>query len=107
MVAVLAVARRVLGVRQQQTVPIVRARLFVVLEKAEPELLIVRVVADFRGSARQSSDQRRPVVPSAEIRRGQRDGLVGPQREQRFLQPLEQLTRRPSRRTRRRREGAT
>src|SRR5438128_7587655 len=79
MVAVLAMAGGVLGLRQQQSVAAMRARLGVVLEQREPQLLVVRVVADLDGGARERLDQRRAIVTAGEIGRGERDRLVGPE----------------------------
>src|SRR5438105_1864538 len=67
-VAVLPMPRGVLGLRQQEAVAVVRLRLRVVLQQAGRELLVVRVVADFRARAGQRLDQRCAGVAPVEVR---------------------------------------
>ena len=67
MVAVLAVAGRVLGAGQQQAVAVGGLAAAVVLQQAEPELLIVRVIADDDGAVGQRPQQRCPVEAGLEV----------------------------------------
>src|SRR5437867_8889011 len=105
-VAVFTVTGGMFGLRQQQSVAVMRTRLRVVLEQRQPELLVVRIVADLDSGGRERLDQRRSIVSGGEVGRGERDGLVGLEREQRRFQLGEELSRRPPRGAGRRRERA-
>src|SRR5438093_743222 len=87
--------RRVLRARQQEPVAVVSLRVQVILEHAEAELLVVRIVADDAGRGRQGLHEQRAVVAGLQVRGGQIHRLVGAKREQRLLQLLEKLARRP------------
>src|SRR6267142_6799197 len=90
-VAVLAMPGGVLGGGQQQAIAVAGLGVEVVLQQAEPELLVVRVVAELGGAVGQRLDERGAVEAGFEIEGGEVHRLVGAQREQRALQPLEEL----------------
>ena len=91
MVAVLAMPGRVLGAREQQAVPVGGPRLPIVLEEAEPQLLVVGIVADLADRRGQRLDQDRAVGARLQIGRRERDRLLRAQGEQRLLEPREEL----------------
>src|SRR5262245_56307922 len=92
-VAVLAMAGGVLGAGQQQALAIVRLGGEIALERAEPQLLVVRIVAGLACGGGQGLHQRRALEARLEIGGGEIHPLVGPERDQRFLQPVQQLAR--------------
>src|SRR5207249_286344 len=61
MIAVLAVPGRVLRAGEQQTLAIGRPALQVILDQAESELLVVRIVAGLRRRGRQRLHQQRAI----------------------------------------------
>src|SRR5882762_8810315 len=105
-IAVLAMPGRVLGARQQQAVPVGGPRLQIVLEQAEPQLLVVRIVADLAGRRGQRLDQGRAVGARLQIGRREPDRLLRAQGEQRLLEAREELAGAELLRARRRRDGA-
>src|SRR5262245_60347104 len=92
-IAVLAMPGGVLGTREQQAVTVVGSRLRVILQQRQSQLLVVRVIADFGGRARQGLDERRSIVACPEIRGGEGNGVLGPKREQGLLELLAELAR--------------
>src|SRR5438309_11858014 len=83
-IAVLAMPGRVLGAREQQAVPVGGPRLPIVLEEAEPQLLVVGIVADLADRRGQRLDQDRAVGARLQIGRRERDRLLRAQGEQRL-----------------------
>src|SRR5437899_1170615 len=75
------------------------------LEGAGPELLVVRIVADDARRGRQGLHERGTVVAALQVSGRQIHRLVGAKREERLLQLLEDLLRRPRLRAGRRRDG--
>src|SRR5262245_42105353 len=67
-IAEFLVAGRVMGARHQQRVTLARLAVSVVLQQAEPDLLVVRIVAFLHRSQRQRLDQRAAIVAGGEIR---------------------------------------
>ena len=76
----------VLGAGQQQPFAVVGLRVQVVLQQAEPQLLVVRVVAQLRGAVGERLDEGGAVEAGLEVERGEVDRLIGAQGEQRALE---------------------
>src|SRR5262245_13845006 len=85
-VAVLSVPRGVLGAGQEQSLPIAGGAVTVVLQEAETQLLVVRIIAELAGGGGQQLDERGPVEAGLQIGRREVDRLVGPEGQQRLLQ---------------------
>src|SRR3984893_777283 len=68
--AVLAVPRGVLGRGEQQAVAVGRGGVAVVVEQADPQLLVVRVVARLGRADREGLHQRGAVRAGAQVGRG-------------------------------------
>src|SRR5512143_2106553 len=68
--AVLAMAGGVLGRGEQQAVAVGRGAVAVVVEQADPQLLVVRVVAGLGRADRQGLHQRGAVRAGAQVGRG-------------------------------------
>src|SRR5262245_24646212 len=76
-VAELLVTGGVVSAGQEQGVAVDRARVSVVLEQAEPDLLVVRVVALLHRGQSQRLHERSAVVAAVEVGARPRDTLLG------------------------------
>src|SRR6266850_1318195 len=90
-VAVLAMPGGVLGARQQQALAVVGLRVQVVLQQAEPQLLVVRVVPQLGGAVGERLDERGAIEAGLQIEGREIHRLVGTQGEERAVQALEEL----------------
>jgi len=84
--------RAVAGAGEQQPVASRRAVSAVIIEEAERDLLVVRVVADARGDEGEAADERRRVGAAREIGGGPGDARRPVERGDRRLGAIEDLS---------------
>src|SRR6266566_2785075 len=91
--AVLAMPGGVLGRGEEQAVALLRGGVAVVVEQADAQLLVVRVIARLGRAHREGLEQRRAVRAVAEVGGDPVHGLEGAQAVERAVQAREYLGR--------------